>query len=173
MQKILIFTLLLICSLTEICASTPPTDGINKLVLSRFYLEHGQVEHVASDISNYIFRRKNGYKWPMTKIVFSKENDVLKLDITAIDNEWNKIIEPGEVAYGYFVINNRLFVISTMEGSPIDLSEYFVPAEDGERTFSHAECKNVIKNPKWVYQCDNSSVFPKQLQSANVEQLGR
>lgn len=44
------------------------------------------------------------------------------LDITALDNEWNKMVEPGEKPYGYFIINNRLYVISTNEDSPIDLS---------------------------------------------------
>lgn len=177
MQKIAILAIILICNFTEIFASTlpQPTDDGNKLVLSRFRLKDDKIGHLTSDISNFIFRRKNGFKWPMTKIIFSKESnsDILKLDITAIDNEWNKIIEPGEKPYGYFIVNNRLFVISTHENCTIDLAQYFEPVADEERTFSDTKCKTPIKNPKWVYQCDNTSMFARQLKASNIEVLGR
>jgi hypothetical protein len=176
MQKIAIFAIILICSFTEIFASMPPPpDDGTKLVLSRFRLKDDKIGHLTSDISNLIFRKRNGFRWPMTKIIFSKESnsDVLRLDITAIDNEWNKMVEPGEKPYGYFIINNRLFVISTKEDRPVDLTQYFDPIEDGERTFSSTKSKAIIRNPKWVYQCDDTSMFARQLHVSNIEMLGR
>jgi hypothetical protein len=170
--------ILVIYSFSGLFASTlpHPADDGNKFVLSRFRLKNEKIGHLTSDISNLIFSKKNGFRWPVTKIIFSKDNndsDILKLDITAIDNEWNKIIEPGEKPCGYFIISNRLFVISTKEGSPVDLAQYFDPVEDGERIFSNTECSTLIKNPKWIYQCDNTSMFARQLHTSNIEALGR
>ncbi|MFT4224017.1 hypothetical protein [Dysgonomonas sp.] len=178
MRKIAVFAIILICSFIKTSGTIhpQPTDDGNKFELSRFILTDGKIRHLTFDISNMIFNRKSGFKWPMTKIIFSKDkknNDILRLDITALDNEWNKIIEPGEKPYGYFIINNRLFVISTKEDSPIDLTQYFDPIEDGERTFSDTKCKIQIKNPKWIYQCDNTSIFARKLQESNLEALGR
>lgn len=178
MRKIVVFAIILICSFIKTYGSTypQPTDDGNKFELSRFILTDDKIRHLTSDISNMIFNRKNGFKWPMTKIIFSKDknnNDILRLDITALDNEWNKIVESGEKPYGYFIINNRLFVISTREDSPVDLTAYFKPIEDSQRTFSNTKCKIQIKNPKWVYQCDDTSVFARKLQESNIEALGR
>ena len=178
MRKIAVFAIILICSFITTFGSTypQPTDDGNKFQLSRFILTDGKIRHLTSDISNMIFNRKNGFKWPMTKIIFSKDknnSNILRLDITALDNEWNKIIEAGEKPYGYFVINNRLFVISTKEDSPIDLTSYFEPIEDGERTFNDTKCETPIKNPKWIYQCDDTSIFARKLQESNLNVLGR
>lgn len=178
MRKIAVFAIILICSFIKTYGTTEyrPTDNENKLKLSRFSLTDDKIRHLTFDISNMIFNRKSGFKWPMTKIIFSKDeknNGILRLDITALDNEWNKMVEPGEKPYGYFIINNRLFVISTKEDSPIDLTQYFKPIEDGERIFSDTRCKIEIKNPKWIYQCDDTSIFARKLQENNLEALGR
>lgn len=177
MQKVAILTFMLISFLTMVSASNDPQPNgkDNKITLSRFQLNDNKIKHLTYDISNFIFRKKSGFNWPMTKIIFSKDdkNDSLRLDITAIDNEWSKMVEPGEIPYGYFVINNRLFVISTKENSTVDLSQYFSPMADGERIFSSSENKKLQKNPKWIYLCDDSSVFAKQLQAANIELLGK
>ena len=178
MRKIAVFAIILICSFIKTYSTTDPqpTDDVNKFELSRFSLKDAKIRHLAFDISNMIFNRKRGFQWPMTKIVFSKDknnNNILRLDITALDNEWNKMVEPGEKPYGYFIINNRLYVISTNEDSPIDLTQYFEPIEDGKRIFSDTRCKTEIKNPKWIYQCDDTSIFARKLQESNLEALGR
>ncbi|MDR0823753.1 MAG: hypothetical protein LBN74_01570 [Prevotella sp.] len=173
MRKIAILAVMCVCCLTELFAVPQPEDDSNKLVLSGFILKDAKIGHVTSDISNFIFRRKNGYLWPVTKVIFSKEKDVLKLDIIAIDNEWHKLLEPGEKTQGYFIVNNRIFIISTRENEQINLAEYFDPVEDSTRTFASSAPKKIIKNPEWVYVIDKESTFPKQLYSANVEVLGR
>jgi len=175
MKKIAILLIFCVCFLSEVLAISAPKDGPDKLVLSCFLLKDEKIGHLTSDISNFIIRRKNGYLWPVTKILFSKDKDVLKLDITALDNEWNKLHEKGEKTYGYFVMNNRIYIMSTKEGDNFDFSEYFYsePEENSERTFGCSDSKKVIKNPKWVYEIDAQCTFPKQLQSANIEQLGR
>lgn len=178
MQRIAVLTFILISLLTSITASTKPNpnDNRDKITLSRFQLNDEKIRHLTSDISNFIFRKKSGFNWPMTKIIFSKDeknNNNLRLDITAIDNEWNKMIETGETPYGYFIINNRLFVISTKENTTIDLSQYFSPMADGERVFSSSKSKKPQKNPKWIYLCDDTSIFAIQLQANNIEVLGR
>jgi hypothetical protein len=175
MKKTAILIIFCICFLSEVPAISLPKDGPDKLVLSSFLLKDEKIGHLASDISNFIFRRKNGYLWPVTKILFSKNKDALKLDITALDNEWNKLHESGEKTYGYFVMNNRIFIMSTREGDEFDFSEYFYsePEVNSERTFGCSESKKVIKNPRWVYIIEPGGTFPKQLQSANIEVLGR
>lgn len=179
MRKIAILTFILISILTissSASSNTQPSGKDNKITLSRFQLNDSKIRHLTSDISNFIFRKKSGFNWPMTKIIFSKDekyNNNLRLDITAIDNEWNKMIEPGETPYGYFVINNRLFIISTKDSSDIDLSQYFTFMADGERIFSSSENKKPQKNPKWIYLCDDTSVFARQLQTNNIEILGK
>jgi hypothetical protein len=173
MKKIAILTIICVCFLTELFAIPQPEGDSDKLVLSGFMLKDAKIGHVTSDISNFIFRRRNGYLWPVTKILFSKEKGVLELDITAIDNEWHKLLEPGEKTHGYFIMNNRIFIISTKENEQIDLAEYFDPVEDSVRTFANSAPGKVIKSPKWVYIIDKECTFPKQLYSANVEVLGR
>lgn len=177
MKKIAILSIFLICFFSETFAISQPKDEPNKLVLSCFLLKDAKIGHLTSDISNFIFRRKNGYLWPVTKILFSKDKNkgVLKMDITAIDNEWHKLVEPGEKTYGYFVMNNRIFIMSTKDGDDFDFSEYFYsePEEDSQRTFGCSESKKVIKNPRWIYEIDSDSTFPKQLQATNIEALGR
>lgn len=173
MRKFLILTILCICGLTEAFAFSQPEESPNKLVLSGFLLKDTKIGHVTSDISNFIFRRKNGYLWPVTKVLFSKDKGVLTLDITAIDNEWNKLQEPGEKTYGYFIMSNRIFIISSKENEQIDFAEYFDPVEDSERTFASSQSKKLIKNPKWIYAIDAECTFPKQLKSTNIEVLGR
>jgi hypothetical protein len=175
MKKIAILTIVCLCFLSEALAISRPKDEPNKLVLSCFLLKDEKIGHLTSDISNFVFRRKNGYLWPVTKILFSKDKEALKLDITALDNEWNKLHEPGEKTYGYFVMNNRIFIMSTKEGDEFDFSEYFYsePEENSERTFGCTDSKKVIKNPRWVYIIEPGGTFPKQLQSANIEALGK
>jgi hypothetical protein len=175
MKKITILTILCICFLSEAFAVSQTKDSPDKLVLSCYLLKDEKIGHLTSDISNFIFRRKNGYLWPVTKIIFSKDKGLLKLDITALDNEWNKMHEEGEKTYGYFVMNNRIFIMSTKEGDNCDFTEYFYsePEENSERTFGYSDSKEVIKNPKWVYIIDPAFTFAKQLQSVNIEVLGR
>jgi len=173
MKKAAILTIFCICFLSEIFAISYSDGDVNKLTLSCYSLKNDKIGHLASDISNFIFRRKNGYLWPVTKILFSKDKGVLKLDITALDNEWNKMYEPGEKTYGYFIMTNRIFIISCKENEQVDFSEYFDPVEDGDRTFGSSNSKKIIKNPKWVYIIDESCTFPKQLQAANIDALGR
>ena len=91
MKKAAILTTFCICFLSEIFAISYSDGDVNKLTLSCYSLKNDKIGHLASDISNFIFRRKNGYLWPVTKILFSKDKGVLKLDITALDNEWNKM----------------------------------------------------------------------------------
>lgn len=173
MKKFLILTLLCVCALTETFAISKPEENPNKLVLSGYLLKDAKIGHLTSDISNFIFRKKNGYLWPVTKVLFSKDKGVLTLNITAIDNEWNKLQEPGEKTYGYFVVNNRIFIISTKDNEQIDFSEYFESEENSERTFACSESKKLIKNPQWVYTVDADSTFPKQIKAVNIEALGR
>jgi len=174
MKKLVILSLLIICGLTQLFAENPENEPRKKIALSGFYLKDSKIGHLANDISNYIYRRKNGYNWPVTKMIFSHdENKVLKLNIIAIDNEWNKLVENGEKPYGYFIMNNRMFIVITKDECPMDMTQYFDSKEDSERTFFSSESKKVIKNPSWEYLIDPECTFPKQLKSENLAILGK
>lgn len=175
-KNIIVLILLFFSSIALFATSENTEDEPNKkLTLSRYYLKDAKISHLASDISNYIYRRKNGYNWPVTKIIFSHNEDkVLKLHIIAIDNEWNKLVDAGEIPYGYFVKNNRMFIIMTRDDCPMDLTEYFdCMDDDSKRNFFSSETKKVVKNPTWEYLFEPDSMFPKQLKSENLAVLGK
>lgn len=174
MKKLIILSLLIISGFTHLLAENSENDPRKKIVLSGFYLKDSKISHLATDISNYIYRRKNGYNWPITKIIFSHDDSkILKLNIIAIDNEWNKLLEPGEIPYGYFVKNNRMFIVMTREDCPMDLTPYFDSKEDSERSFFSSETKKVIKSPTWEYLFAPDCTFPKQLKAENLAILGK
>lgn len=174
MKKIIFLLLMVMGITTQLSAENQDNEPRKQIVLSGFYLKDSKVGHLATDISNYIYRRKNGYNWPITKMIFSQdENKALKINIIAIDNEWNNLIGKGEVAYGYFIMNNRMFIVITKEDAPMDLAPYFESKADSDRNFFLSESKTVIKNPTWEYLIDSECTFPKQLKSENLAILGK
>lgn len=168
-----LFLFAVLCS-AQIFASTPKVKvDDNKITLAYIEIKDDAIKFVASDVHSMILRKNKGFLWPATKITFSEKNDQLYFDITAIDNSWCNMFCMGETPYGYFVLNGRMFIVTSKDDSNIDLDKYFTCDNDLERTFykPDSSVKPVSKNPIWYYLHKGS--MATVLDSVNMVSLGR
>ncbi len=179
MIKVRILTILfaLAFAMQAFCSSPVKEDNKenNKVVLSYLDLTDAAVEFAAFDVNGMILRKSKGFMWPATKITFSKDADKLLFVVTAIDNSWCNMFPADEVAHGYFIVNGRLFIVSTKGEVPAEFSKFFtLNTEIKEKTFYKADAgsKPVAKNPVWTY-LHRGDQMATVLDSVYTENLGR
>lgn len=174
MTKIKILFILIIFSTLQVFSNPPKTKIEDKKVtLTYIEVKDDAVKFVAFDVHSMILRKNKGFLWPATKIAFFKKGGQLYFDVTAIDNSWSNMFCTGEKPYGYFVIDGRMFIATTKEGSDIDLGEYFTCDNEIERTFYKPDStvKPIAKNPVWYYL--HKGTMATVLDSVNMISLGR
>lgn len=144
-----------------------------KITLPMLYLDNPQIQFAVSDIDGFIRRRKKGFNWPMTKIIFTQKGVNLFFEVVAIDNGWAKMIEKGDEPRGYILVNGRMFIVMTKVGEEdIDMGKYFVMGEEEDtKSFSLSNHPPLGNNPRWVYEYRND--YPIIKESRNIEILGR
>lgn len=158
MRKIaLVFATILLISFS-LTAKEPNDEKTSndKITLSEMSVLNSEIQLVVHSVNNYILSKKDGWQWPVSKIVFSKKNGEMLVDITGIDNSWAKLFMPGEESIGYFILDNRLFVISLRGVDKTEVDAYFMLSQgDRKRVFSIPDgtMKPVAKaSPAWNYK---------------------
>lgn len=174
MKKVhLVILFLLICSVSaKLFAQDPPTNNSNKLVLPSFVILDQELESATANICEYIYKKKGGFRWPITKITFCRQDtDNILIDVTAIDNSWFKLFDPREDVYGYFIVNNRMFVVASKGNEDVNLNAFF-EVENETRKFDISTISApVFNNPTWFFQYkDNKMTL---LRSENLEVLDK
>lgn len=144
----------------------------NKIVLSSLSASNCSIETVANNIEDHISTTSHGYLWPVTKMVFSKQNGKQIVTITAIDNSWFQLFGAGEKYYGHLVAKGRLYIVSSVGENNIDLSGLF--KKTGTiRAFSRPEMTIALfkESPTWVYELKNGEL--KEISKSNLELLNK
>lgn len=158
MRKIvLILATILLISFSLSAKNSNDNNPVNdKITLSEMSVLNSEIQLVVHSVNNYILSKKDGWQWPVSKIVFSKKNGEMLVDITGIDNSWAKLFVPGEESIGYFVLDNRLFVVSLNGVDRTEVDAYFMLNQSNkERVFSVPDgtMKPVTKtSPAWNYK---------------------
>lgn len=170
MKQLKTLLLLLICGTMALSATNKTTanNKTNKIVLSSLDIKNSSIQEIALNVDESIGAKK--IEWPMTKILFYEEKGKIVVDIVAIDNTWFKLIDTDDKPYGYFIVNNRLFLVST-KNDLINLEPYFSKNSENQRTFGIASKTKYSRNanPRWKYQFIPNNVF--LLGSMNLGQL--
>lgn len=152
-KSLLLLVLFLSCILCTY--AKPHSDKITeKITLPTLLIQDSEIELVVNSVNNYIMRKKDGWMWPVSKIVFSKKEDIIHIDIIGIDNSWANLFEANEFSIGYFILGNRMFVVSTQDYEPNDLEKYFYK-EEATRVFSKPDLQSKATNkpnPVWHYK---------------------
>lgn len=139
MKKILVvlFSLLIAISVYPAQDSDPGKKS-DKIVLPALIVQNSEIALVVNNINNYILRKKDGWLWPVSKIIFSKKADDIIVDIVGIDNSWANLFHPHEQSIGYFILNNRMFVVSVKNYDAKNIEGYFMSADES-KTFSQPD----------------------------------
>lgn len=151
MKKVLLLFVFLIGLAFNAVSQTPPSGG-DRITLPTLSIQNADIALTIGQVNNYILAKKDGWLWPVSKIVFSKNGEHTNVDIIGIDNSWANLFDTKEESIGYFILNNRLFVVSVKDNH--DVSAYFLQ-EEGTRVFSKPG--SAIKasgkpNPIWHYK---------------------
>lgn len=136
-----------------------PNDTNEKIELPSLTLVNYAIDSIAADISNQISKAQYGHQWPVTKMVFSKADGTLFIDVTAIDNSWFRLFSLDEKPYGHFVSNNRLFIVSVKNEEQPDLSSFFEKTSE-TRSFDKPEISITLfkEMPSWSFQYANNNM---------------
>lgn len=149
--------LLLVLSTSSLFAQF---GGPSKVVLPQLALKSKSMEIVLGDIDTFIGNKPNGLQFPVSKIVFSKLEDLLCYHIVAIDNSWTHLFKYGEVPYGFVVVQNRLFMVVGEGYHDMNLNAFF-SVTDYTKTFSKTVLQptGIKGNPTWFFEYRNGQSY--------------
>lgn len=107
------------------------------------------LEEPLSSVNSHLGESVHGKSFPICKIVFvTNTTDSIDFDffVEAVDNSWTNLFRPDQIRYGYTIVNNRLFVVSSDKNDIVNLENMFYSLDD-YRKFNLTQ-----KPPSW----DNS-----------------
>ena len=155
MKKIVIVLFSLFVAVSAYSESKiDPEKKVDKIVLPELTVQNAEIALVVNNINNYILGDKNGWLWPVSKVVFSKEKNDILVDVIGIDNSWANLFQPQEETLGYFILGNRMFVVAVKGYDAKNVESYFMSANDS-KTFSQPNTKLKATNkpsPIWHYK---------------------
>ena len=168
MEKIgYLFAILIFIAATSF---TNPNEPNEKVVLSSLKVTDCNVEAMAAAVDRHIGQTPNEHLWPVTKMVFYKENDKQLIDVVAIDNNWFQLFGGAETPYGYFIMNGRLFIVASKGNVAIDFTKFF------EKTglikaFDKPDVTIALfkECPTWIYEYHDGKL--EQIGTLYTEQL--
>lgn len=147
-------------------------ESDNKIVLSSLSTTNTSIEKVVNGIEDHISSTSHGYLWPVTKMVFSKQEDKTIVTVTAIDNSWFQLFGTGDKPFGYLVAKGRLYIISSSGDESILFTDYF--KKTGIiRAFNRPEVSITLfkESPTWVYELKNGEL--KEVSKSNLNLLSQ
>lgn len=157
MNKTILLTLVLFFSAT---LSFAQFGGTGKVTLPRLGVASKPLTLVMRDIDSFLGEKPNGLQYPVTKIVFSKLDDLLCFEIVGIDNSWTDLFKFGEVAYGYVVLQNRLFIVVGQGYNDINLEGIFYTINE-KKSFVKPNLPQLAleRHPVWFFEYRDNQVY--------------
>lgn len=151
----LVFSLLFIAS-----ASFAQQQKVHSYKLNRLGLKSNMLYDIMNEVNTYIGSKSKGFKYPVTKLVFSSYNDKFNIDVIGIDNSWTNLFRQEESPLGYCILGNRLFIFSADKIDRLLIEKFFETYEDVKSfTEPPVHLQNPrIQNPSWFYDY-NSEVY--------------
>lgn len=169
----ILFTIILFSIFPFLKLAADENDEVtSKRELCQVEVNDNTIEFIAGDLDRYVGNRPNGVSYPLLKMTFFKDQEQLYIDVLAIDNTWHKLFSEDEAILGYFIYQNRLFIVSS-KGTDVDMNSFFVRT-DRKRMFSGADASVLPshkKNPYWKYRYKGRETVI--IDSANQDSLNR
>lgn len=172
MKTIKLLSFFVFASLAMSFTILSPMESDNRIVLSSLTASNSSIEKAANGIEEYISKTSHGYLWPVSKMVFSKQNDKLIVTVTAIDNSWFQLFGVGEKPYGYLIAKGRLYIVSSAGDDDFQFAEHF--RKTGTiRAFSRPQATIALfkESPTWVFELKNGEL--KEISKSNLDLLSK
>ncbi len=157
MNKTILFFICLFFSATQ---SFAQFGGTGKVTLPRLGITSKSLTLVMRDINSFLGEKPNGLQYPVTKIVFSQLDDLLCFEIVGVDNSWTDLFKFGEVAYGYVILQNRLFIVVGQGYSDINLEGIFYTIDE-QKSFVKPNLPHMAleRYPVWFFEYRDNQVY--------------